>query len=163
MRWSILAVLFVGVACEKPGGICAGGSPFPDGGPPPEALCTPELIGTTVCPAGKSGWGYSCTDRLCWSFFLDGPCSSPFGCQTPCLASEEGVSECRGDQARGCVGGCWGSTASIKCDASPDGGQCQTKAATACTAIREGEVACEADAGLRCLSDCWQSLSDAGC
>lgn len=129
------------------GGPCAG-APIPDGGycpgpvgpVQPSIPCTAGNEGREVCPAGQSGYGYTC-HAGCWQLFYDGVCS-------PDSHLPDGGPD-GGDDAGVC---------------GPIGGPVAPP--LDCTASIEGSMLCPeglAGYGYQCRKGCWSLFFDSPC
>ncbi|MDP1825464.1 MAG: hypothetical protein Q8L48_19555 [Archangium sp.] len=186
MRLTAILIVVALSGCQKPGSVC-GGEP-PSYVPGPDFACTPQLIGSMVCPRGQVGWGYQCTDAMCWQLFMDGPCAPPFvtadagppdaglpdasTCAAADLCASEGSQQCRNTTQLECRQGCWSPIGTCGFDASvfcqPSFLPAQFDPNGSCTEPIFGASICPlgpgSGYGFHCTDGgCWEAFADGPC
>lgn len=145
MRVQLAVLLMLVAGCQRSNDVCPGSDPGV--GPVPDFACTPQLVGSMVCPGGQIGHGYQCADEGCWRLFADGPCTPPFsvdaggvdagpdgGVCPGAVCTQQGDLQCDGsNRLQQCQQGCFVPIGTCDIDGGADGG---------CSAVRRWAVGC---------------------
>lgn len=148
MRFAALILALTLSACQKPSLVC-GGEP-PAWVPGPDFACSKQLLGSMTCPRGQVGWGYLCTEDLCWRLYNDGPCAPAYSVPDPGMVDS-------GTPDSG--SGVCAASGGLPPQFNPNG---------ACTASIAGAMICPAGPssgyGYECSdAGCWTAFADGPC